>query len=217
MGRLSLCAFVMLISAIALPAEAQLDTGDFRFSIDADMLSISSFEFDLEGPAPASTTTVYGFGPNHLGGARATYNTPTPLGLGFGWVLTRKIVLGARIGLGLDVIDDDDGDDDKTRILGLSLMPGITFVPVGQHAKLFLSASPLLQVSRIKYDVGKSRYLVGGFGLGIGALFFVASTLSVDLGFHFEGRFGGYEDRNNVEADVRDLRGVIRLGLSLWK
>ena len=219
MGRLSLCALVLWACAIALPAEAQLDRGDLRLSLDVDMLSMAGIEVDPDGPIGENEYTVFGLGPNQLGGARRTLGAPTPLGLGLGWVLTPKIVLGARLGFGLDV-EDGDGNDDSTRILGLSLMPGLTFVPVGQKAKLFLQVSPLLQVSRAKTDENKQRYLLGGFGLGIGTFIFVSNTLSVDLGFHFEGRFGGYEFDTRVgdaEGDVRDLRGVVRLGLSLWK
>lgn len=216
MVKLSLWAWVLLVCAAALPAEAQLGRGDVRFSIDTDMLSIAGLEIDPDGPAPAHETTVFGIGPNQLGGSRyLESNIPTPLGLGVGWVLSPKLVLGARLGFGLDIIDNEGRDN--TRLLGLSLMPGLTFVPVGDSAKLFLSASPLLQISRRKDENDKERTLLGGFGFGIGTLLFVSSSLSVDLGFHFEGRFGNHERPDGFETELRDLRGLVRLGLSLWK
>ena len=217
MGRLASCVFVLLTGLLAVPVEAQLNRGDFRFSIDVDMLSMAAIEDEPEIGAEQEYT-VFGVGWNQVGGARETFSTPTPLGLGLGWVLNPKIVLGARLGLGLDVVDAD-GDDNSARILGISLMPGITFVPIGHKAKLFLQANPLFQVSRVKTDGAHDRYLLGGFGLGIGTLIFVSNDLSVDLGFHFEGRFGGREREVNgvdFENDVRDLRGVVRLGISLW-
>lgn len=139
---------------------------------------------------------------------------PTPLGLGLTWVLSPKLVLGARLGFGLDILEDEGSD--ATRLLGVSLMPRLTFVPVGESAKLFVSASPLFQLSRLKGGDAKERTLLGGFGVGIGTLIFVSSSLSVDLGFHFEGRFGNYENHVGYDAEVRDLRGIVRLGLSLW-
>ena len=217
MGRLASCVFVLLTGLLAVPAEAQLNRGDFRFSIDVDMLSMAAIEVEPEVGGEFEQT-VFGIGWNQVGGARLTNSAPTPLGLGLGWVLSPKIVLGARLGFGLDVVDGD-GDDNSTRILGLSLMPGLTFVPIGHKAKLFLQASPIFQVTRLKQDERNERVLLGGFGLGIGTLIFVTNSLSVDLGFHFEGRFGGSEIERggiDVEADVRDLRGVVRLGISLW-
>lgn len=216
MARLALCAFVVLLSSFALPAEAQLHRGSFRFSIDADMLSIAGVELDPDGPRNDQDATLYGIGPNQLGGARAWTSTlPTPLGLGFGWGLGPKLLLGGRVAFGLDVVDNDDGGD-NTRYLGLALEPGLTWVPIGHKAKLFVSGNPLFQVSRAKYDNGKERMLFGGVDLGIGTLIFVTGALSVDLGFHFVARFGRFQDDADNGADVRDLRGVVRLGLSLW-
>jgi hypothetical protein len=212
--------WVVLCCAVALPAEAQLSRGTLRISIDADMLSLAGIELDPEGPGGEYEGTVFGFGPNQHGGSRVS-GGPTPFGLGFGWVLTQKIILGARLGLGLDVLSDDDNDDDdNTRYVGLSIMPGITFVPVGHRAKLFLSASPIIQWSRTKTGSEKDRTLLGGFGLGIGVLIFTLNSLSVDLGFHFEGRFGNLDDdrgNDDFETHIRDLRGVVRLGISIWK
>lgn len=208
-------ALVFVASAWASSAHAQISRGDFRFSIDADVLSIAGIEIDPEGPPGEQEWTVFGLGPNQRGGGEII-GRPTPLGLGFGWALSPKLLFGVRVGFGLDVIAPD-GAADNTRRLGLSLMPGLTFVPVGHKAKLFLSGSPLLQVDRTKRDDQDERTLLGGFSLGIGTLIFVAGSLSVDIGFHFEGRFGNREDINGNEADVRDLRGVVRLGLSLWK
>lgn len=197
-------------------AEAQLSHAGMRFSIDADVFSVAGVERDPDGPAGPSKGKVIGLGPNHEGGKRATGAGPTSLALGVGWVLTPKIVIGGRVGFGYDVVAPE-GASDNTRILALSIMPGLTFVPMGEKAKLFLTGYPIFQVDRAKTEEAKERTLLGGFGLGVGTMIFVARSLSVDLGFHFEGRFGSYEDDNENETDVRDLRGLLRLGLSLWK
>lgn len=213
--------WTFLFCAVALPAEAQIGRGTLRFSIDADMLSVAFVEIEPEGRGEEEAT-YFGLGPNQRGGAGRS-GGPTGLGLGFAYALSSKLLLGARFGLGFDVVSPDGGDDNNVRFLALSIMPGLTFVPVGNKAKLFLSASPLLQVDRTKWERGKSRALLGGFGLGVGVLIFPSRSLSVDLGFHFEGRFGGREwgrdelDNDEGEEDIKDLRALVRLGVSFWK
>jgi hypothetical protein len=206
-------ASAVLVGALAAPAQAQLSRGNLRLTIDADVLSVAGVERDPEG-AVESHTTVFGVGPNQHGGSQLS-GRPTPFGLGVGYVLQPKLILGLRFGLGLDVISPD-GSDNNTRVLGLSLMPNLTFVPVGKRAKLFLQAAPIFQVSRTKNDNSKERTILGGAGLGIGTFIFITNALSVDLGFHFEGRFGGHEDNAGRDMDIKDLRGVVRLGVSLW-
>jgi len=215
MQRFALLAALAVLSAVAAaPAAAQLSRGNLRLSIDADMLSIAAVELDPE-PGGEVDTTIFGIGPNQHGGSLLS-GGPTPFGLGVGYVLGPKLVLGLRFGLGLDVVSPE-GSENNTRRLGLALMPGLTFVPVGHRAKLFLSASPIFQVSRVKQDnAGSARTLLGGVGLGIGTLIFITNALSVDLGFHFEGRFGNHEPRVGPDTDVTDLRGLVRLGVSLW-
>jgi hypothetical protein len=206
-------ASAVLVGVLAAPAEAQLSRGNLRLTIDADVLSVAGVEQDPEGPGE-SDTTVFGLGPNQHGGSEIS-GRPTPFGLGVGYVLQPKLILGLRFGLGLDVVSPD-GSDNNTRKLGLSLMPNLTFVPVGKRAKLFLQAAPIFQVSRDKNDNAKERTILGGVGLGIGTFIFITNALSVDLGFHFEGRFGGREDSAGRDTDIKDLRGVVRLGVSLW-
>ena len=205
--------------AFALPAHAQLGRGDFRLSLDTDVLGVAHVSIDPDGSGPDQDTTVFSLGPNQLGGSHVTLPA-TPLGLGFGWVLSPKILFGVRLGLGFDVIAPE-GADENRKVLALSLMPGLTFVPIGRKAKLFIAVSPLFQVNRIKWDDYLLRWMQGGFSAGVGALIFPASSVSADIGFFFEGRFGNrHEEDDDVEADgqrVADLRGVIRLGISLWR
>jgi hypothetical protein len=215
-GRVALVAIALALWTAG--AEAQLDRGALRFSIDGDMLAIGGVKSDPDGPAGPSKATVVGFGPNQLGNMRAHGAGPTPIGLGFGYVLQPNLILGIRGGLGYDVISPDGGSN--IRYLDLSLMPGITFVPMGKKAKLALNAAPIFQVSRGKRDGAPTEHaLLGGFGLGIGALIFVHNRLSADVGFQFEGRFGNYDrdDRSDNDIHIRDLRGVVRIGLSFWR
>ncbi len=216
MNRISILV-ALALALFTASAEAQLDLGrgTLRFSIDGDMLSIGGVKKDPPGPGE-SKATVVGFGPNQLGNARLS-GYPTPIGLGFGYVLNSAWILGVRTALGYDVVSPDGGTN--TRYLSLSLMPGATWVPLGKKAKLALNGAPLFQVSRAKTDGQPTpRTLLGGFGLGIGALIFVHSRLSADVSFQFEGRFGNENSgRNDVDTHVRDLRGVVRLGVSFWR
>lgn len=200
-------------------AEAQLGGRDLRLSLDTDLFSIASVHVNPQQRfAPENDYMVYGIGPGQLGGS-AVLIPATPLGFGVGFGISSRVLLGLRTGFGLDVIDQDDVDD-KRKVLAVSLMPGITFVPLGERAKLFLQASALFQVDRVKQGGDQDRVLVGGFSAGIGTFIFAGPSVSVDLGFFFEGRFGSRQvDVGNADADadVRDLRGLVRLGMSLWK
>jgi hypothetical protein len=216
MNRFAIIIAVACIGIFSARAEAQLSSGQLRISVDGDVLSIAGVERDPEGPGGESEIMVVGFGPNHVGGALFSA-APTPIGIGVDYVLQPRLMLGVRAALGFDVVSPD-GNADNTRVLGLSLMPRVTFVPLGNNrAKMFVSGSPILQVDRAKTDDFKERTLLGGFGLGIGALIFFRDRLSADVGFHFEGRFGNYDRENDPDVHVRDLRGVIRVGLSFWR
>lgn len=210
-------ALAVGMSCVALwatNAQAQLGRGDLRLSLDTDMLAVAKVDVDVD-PGGDTEATVISVGPNQLGGSRVVQDA-TPLGVGIGYTMTPKLVLGLRTGIGADFVDYE-GSDDTIRMLAVSLMPGLTWVPLGHKAKLFIAMSALFQVDRIKQDENKDRVMLGGFSTGIGTLIFPTSRFSVDLGFFFEGRFGGREyEPERDDEDVRDLRGVVRLGFSLW-
>jgi len=198
------------------PALAQLSRGAFRLSLDVDVLIVAHVSINPDGPRPSDDRLVFGLGPNQLGGSRRWAPTP-PVGLGLHWVLTPKIMLGGRIGLGYDLIDGEGGAP-NTRILSVVLMPSLEFVPIGHRAKLFIALRPLFQANRIKAGDFKDRWITGGFSVGIGTYIFPSPSVSADIGFFFEGRFGNQKINNDEpNAQVADLRGVIRFGLSLWR
>lgn len=207
-------AFVAVLSG---SAQAQIGRGDLRLSLDTDMLGIAFVEIDPDGPAE-DEATVISVGPNQMGGSRAWPRLATPLGFGLGYAISHRTVLGIRTGIGFDVVDG--GDDENFRHLALSLQPGVTFVPIGRHAKLFINLAGLFQVDRVRHDDLRERLMLGGFAAGIGTLIFPSQRGSVDLGFFFEGRFGGFKRKEpdpEFDYDVRDLRVVVRLGFSLWR
>ena len=207
------CAVAFAVCFWAKPAAAQLTRGEFRLTLDTDIISVGNVNLEVPGGGD-SDTLVFGLGPSQLGASRVTGPT-TPLGLGFGWVLTPKIVLGFRLGLGYDLVKYEGGNE--AHALAFSLQPGIEFVPIGRHAKLFIAARPIFQVNYMDFPTFETTTLLGGFSFGIGTYIFPMPSVSVDLGFFFEGRFGSMENADEVKLDVQDLRGVIRLGVSMWR
>lgn len=217
-GRAWALASFVLIGLFAWPAAAEPSDGVVRFSIDADLLSMADVQHE-NAAGIEFEQTVYGIGPNQLGGSGVQPDTvigTTPLGFGLGYGVSDRLLLGMRFGFGLDV-RSPEGSAESLRVLTMSLMPGLTFVPLGDRAKMFLSASPIFQLDRNRIASDTRRTLLGGFSLGIGTLIFVVRSASIDLGFHFEGRFGNYENLRGEETELRDLRGVVRLGISIWK
>jgi hypothetical protein len=209
-----LAAFALSVST---PAQAQIRDGSMRFSLDTDVFTIGGVSVEPDGGNSVDTTVV-GFGPNLLGNTRAYFDMPST-GIGFGYALSSQFLLGLRTGLGFDVVDGE-GNNDKVRHFGISLAPGLSWLPVGDKNKLFVALSPVFQANKAKNDNARSRAILGGFSAGVGGILFMANAVSVDLGFFFEGRFGGIKSNTlgvQGEGSVQDLRGVLRLGLSLWR
>lgn len=196
-------------------AAAHVNQGGYRLWIDADLFSVGSVRTDPGGGGPISKTLVIGVGPNELGSSRVVVPL-TPIGVGFAYVLRPKWLLGARVGFGYDRVAPKAGDD--AHYVSLSLMPELTFVPVGRDAKLFVKFSPVMQYSLEKNGPSRSNIFMGCFSFGVGAFLFTSHNSSVDLGAYFEGRFGDLKREPQGESiDVDDLRGVIRAGVSLWR
>ncbi len=220
--RTSAALLLLTLCLAPLSARAQVTPGTFRLSLDTDVIGFAGVHIEPHSNAPHTDVTVFSLGPNQLGGSRAV-RPATPLGLGLAYTVTRRVLFGVRLGLGYDVLSYDGGGDVK--VLAVTVMPGLTFVPFGGDAKLFLQVSPLLQIDRSKSGNRTDRVLLAGLSAGLGVLIFSGSRTSIDLGGFFEARFGNSEitekaggvARTNTTADVRDLRGVMRFGLSWWR
>jgi hypothetical protein len=195
-------------------AAAHVNEGGYRLWIDADLFSVGGVRMDPGGNQPIAKTTVIGLGPNQLGSSRVVMPL-TPVGVGFAYVLRPKWLLGTRTGFGYDRVAPQGGND--VHYVSFSLMPELTFVPVGRETKLFVKFSPVLQYSLEKSGPSKSNIFMGCFSVGAGTFLFTSHTSSVDLGAYFEGRFGDLKDEPGGDSvDVNDLRGVLRAGVSLW-
>jgi hypothetical protein len=200
-------------------ASAQLRPRTGRFTLDAELLSAGRLHIDPEGTGGETNTTVIGVGANQLGSSRA-YLPTTPLGLGAGYVVDEKWIIGLRLGFGYDWISPEEGPNE--RVIAVSAVPKVTWVPSGdEHAKFFVDLGPLIQYNRIKAGGDEQNLLTGGFEVGVGTLRFFGRYSSLDLGAYFQGRFGKWETGDSGLPDeddvtIRDMRGVIRLGGSLW-
>lgn len=198
----------------AVPVEAQLEPHAIRVSIDADVFSAGVVKQEPIGPATQTKTTVISIGPNQLGNSQAVIPTPS-IGMGAAYVLKPMWMLGLRYGLGFDHVSLDGSPDAK--VFAISFMPELTFVPTGQTVKPFLRFSPIAQYNHSKQGGTKEHIFMGCFSAGLGAMWFSSKASSIDVGAYFEGRFGNLkQEPSGDEVDVDDLRGVIRMGLSLW-
>ena len=207
----------MLLFVATSSANAQLRSGTWRGFLDVDVFNAGLVQENPKGSTPKENFTVVGFGPNQLGSSRAVIGTP-PIGLGFGYVLKPRWMLGLRSGLGYDRVSNPDVANVK--VFALSLMPEVTFIPLGAKAKLFAKFSPILQYDQIKVGDSRTHIFMGCFSIGMGTMIFVTESSSVDIGAYFEGRFGKLKPSpvtGSSYTDVNDFRGVLRLGLSFWR
>jgi len=205
---------LLLLFVATSSAHAQLREGSWRGFLDVDVFSAGTVRGDPKGPARTEKFTVVSFGPNQLGSSRVVIGMP-PLGFGFGYVLKPRWMLGLRSGLGFDRVSSERLPDQK--VFTLSLMPEVTFVPLGAKAKLFAKLSPIAQYTQNKVGDARTHIFMGCFSIGMGTMVFVTGSSSVDVGAYFEGRFGRLKSSGSSDTDVDDLRGVIRVGLSFWK
>lgn len=208
--RLVICVAALVTSR----ASAHVNDGGYRLWIDVDVYSAGVVRTDPGGSLPVTKTTVISVGPNELGSSRVVMPV-TPVGIGFAYVLKPKWLLGARAGLGYDRLSSKSADTQS--YVAFSLMPELTFVPLGRDAKLFIKFSPVLQYNQQKIGGDVSRIFMGCFSLGVGTFLFTSHTSSVDVGAYFEGRFGDLKQDGGRSVDVNDLRGVVRAGVSLWR
>ncbi|MDB4987009.1 MAG: hypothetical protein JWN04_2187 [Myxococcaceae bacterium] len=198
------------------PASAQLRPRTARVWIDTDLVSVGTVTTDPSGPGEKQRTTTVGVGPNQLAGSRSPIAT-TPLGIGAAYVLEPEWMVGLRAGFGYNWYSSGP----EQRVIAVSAIPELTYVPTGDDdTKLFIKAGPLIQYDRNKLRDGKQNVLIGGFSAGLGALQFVGESGSFDVGAFFEGRFGDLkpdlDQGGNSKVNVRDLRGVLRVSVSLW-
>lgn len=209
--------FLLLLGSASATsnAVAHVNPGGYRLWIDADLFSAGVVRTDPKGALPTTTTTVVGLGPNQLGASRVVIPA-TPIGFGVAYVLRPRWLVGARAGLGYDRLAPKNAE--SLQYVSFSLMPELTFVPVGHDAKLFVKFSPVLQYSAEQRGRTKSNIFMGCFSIGVGAFAFTSHTSSLDIGAYFEGRFGDLgQEPTGTNVDVNDLRGIIRGGVSLWR
>jgi hypothetical protein len=206
-------ALPLIVGLLASRAHAQPGDHEVRLFVDTNVVSAGVVRATPSGGS-TDRTTVIGVGPNNLGSSRAVLPA-APLGLGFAYVLRPKWLVGARTGFGFDRVESDAAGDRKD--VTFSLMPELTMVPLGEQTKLFAKFSPVFEILRSKQGSSTQQIYMGCFSVGLGAFIFTAPTSSIDVGAYFEGRFGDLKlEPDGLGTDIDDLRGVLRLGISLW-
>jgi hypothetical protein len=206
-------AFLCVLSA-PQGARAQLRQAALRLAIDADILSVGWTKL-VPDDGRTRTQTTLGVGPNQFGASEVALPS-APVGIGVGYVLRPKILLGARVGFGFDRSSSAAGES-AASYLTWTFMPRVSYVPFGDQAKFFLSFSPLLEYTRRRQGDAQQVRFGGCYSLGAGALLFLTPSSSVDLGVYFEGRFPDIDEKPEAKTSISDLRWLVRAGLSLWR
>ena len=208
---------VLMMLCLCVPTSrgsAQLTQGALRLAVDADILSVAWTKLVPPSGAARKQTTV-GIGPNQLGASEVALPS-APLGVGVGYALRPKLLLGVRVGFGYDHVSGADGIP-AASYLTWTFMPGITYVPFGERAKAYFNFSPLLEFTRRKQDEEQQVRFGGCYSLGGGTLVFLTPGSSIDLGLYFEGRFPDIDSKPSSKTGLSDLRWLLRAGLSLWR
>jgi len=198
---------VLVACSVTTLAHAQPSEGDFRFSLDVDVIGISGLELEREGGGDEQELSLFTVG-----------NSATPAALGLGWALSSKTVVGARLGFAFRKEDWEGGGTAKAT--NFLIAPNLTLLPIGDETKLFIELSPILRIGHVSAGESDTTGVSGGAGIALGMLLFTSRGASLDLGFFFDATWGGatYElFRIDREYDARVLRGGVRLGLSLWE
>lgn len=212
LARVCLVFFAVMMSTGVV--QAQLRPGTVRGGIDVDLFSAGAVRIRDDGAPSHTVTRVFSIGPNQLGAGQLLPPPMTPVGLSADYVLRPRWMLGARVGFGYDRLKTEG---DSQRALSISLMPSLTFVSGDGATKPFVRFSPIAQFTQYKLAGERQHMFMGCFSLGGGLMMFASEKASAELGLYFEGRFGDYKGvAGGGKADVDDLRGLLRLGVSLW-
>lgn len=206
---------VLCCVCVAVPprtVSAQLRPSSLRLSVDADVLAVGFTKVMPDDGRPVRRHTSVGVGPSQLGASQLGLPTAT-LGVGAGYALHARWLLGLRAGFGYDHVSAADAEP-AASYLTWTFMPGITYVP---YKTLFVVFSPLLEYTRrARADARQTRF-GGCFSAGAGSFLFFAPQASLDLGVYFEGRFPDIDERPARKTEITDLRWVLRAGFSVWR
>lgn len=216
MRTLWLFTLAALSVLVASPlAHAQLRQGDLRLALDVDVLSVGWTKLVPDDGSPARKQTTVGVGPSQFGASEVALPS-APLGVGVGYVLRPKWLLGARLGFGYDHTSSAESSP-AASYLTWTFMPGVTYVPFGDQLKYFVNFSPLLEFTRRKQGDAQQVRFGGCFSLGLGTMLLLTESATLDMGLYFEGRFPDVDEKPKAKTELSDLRWLLRVGLSVWK
>ena len=207
-GAILVCAWLVFLPRLA---SAQLRDKSLRLFVDADMASVGFTKVMPDGEAVRRHVTV-GIGPSQFGASELGLVTPT-IGVGVGYALRSRWLLGLRAGFGYDHVSAA-GSEPASTYLTWTFMPGISYVP---YRTLFVVFSPLLEYTRRERADARQTRFGGCFSVGAGSFLFLAPHASIDVGLYFEGRFPDIDEHPKQRTEITDLRWLVRAGVSLWR
>lgn len=207
--------------------------GRHRLYLDARVLSWrrdTSWRDTMGGPTPSSVDTIDLIGGVPVFGVPG-FGPTGNFGIGYAYGVTDRIIIGARLGLGLQHLSTSAPDRQATGVFGYWLTPYFEFVGrPGRSVRPFVGVKVGLggSVSASKNgDVTTSTSTLGPiFGVGLGLHAFITERVSLDPALTFDyalvwGRgavkpmpAGAEAPRWERSAMVPNV-GVM-LGLSVW-
>ncbi len=217
----SLGCVAMALGAGVSSAKAEVHQGDLRLTLDTPLLTVGRVKADR-----SDKVNYVGFGPGAIGG-EALLSAPTSfVGLGFGYSFSDHVSAGGRVGFGYTTLSGDDDEGDSYNLWNFDLEPELRFFPVPNHdSAFFLSIAPVISFAGTGSDGYEESQLLYGGSVAIGESFFVAESVSFDISIGGQLRTGTveasyddeFDDLGSDEADVTDIRGIVRIGISHWR
>jgi len=217
-------------------AQAQVEQGSFKLSIDTDAFSISSvrvsgrFSDPEESGDYESTTTEYAFGP---GSSALAIGMPGYVALAFGYAAHAHLIPQLRVSFWRVSGNDEstyDGDTDDSELplqTSIMLRPELE-IPFNPHRRVVgygLIGFDYRHMSESEDDgnVGEIEYRLNAFGpvVGVGVHIFVGSVASFDLGAEVNYLVIDSEVETDGEPDEYDtdssaIAFALKAGISLW-
>lgn len=205
MKRIAVSACVLLsVLVMSSASHAELPAGMFRLHMSQTFLEVGTGEVNPEGNANDQQYSGLEVG---VGMDR--------FGLGFGFALGGKLLLGAKVALGQESGDWHPGSEDEHFLI--SGIPYLEFVFLTTRIRPF--AKVMLGMEGAHYENG------GGFwgivmGGGGGLHFFLTPSVSIDADLELAFRLGTghWDNGNNPDIDFSHWRFSFAtlVGLSAW-
>ena len=209
---LYLVSTLILLGLWGTPAEAQIEAGDIKASIDASIVRWMKQE---------DTYSVFGVRSKEkaeITGAGAFIGA----GVGAGYAVSKYFI--PSLALSLQTLKNDEGPVDMTArswelkpSLEVALLPSLRFVPFADVG--LVVQRQVFKATDEDGDSQKSSRLALGPALGVGVHLFAVPKASFDLSFNYRAAFkvrnSGEDDLGRLDKSTQHVL-LLNLGASLW-